>query len=136
MINLPEQDGKTDKRQVLLVVAAPLLKRWILRKHPVHDDPEASLGPETFIWTKQNENSLPHYNTIGERFRVAGERADLSVSHRPSISGGRRRRSTRGKGRPLAGQPVAVVGLLLGLSLGITLVHRDMPTIDEATAKL
>ena len=81
MINLPEQDGKTDKRQVLLVVAAPLLKRWILRNYPVHDDPEASLGPETFIWTKQNENSLPHYNTIGERFRVAGERADLSVSH-------------------------------------------------------
>lgn len=39
-------------------------------------------------------------------------------------------------GQLLAGQPVAVVGLLLGLSLGITLVHRDMPTIDEATAKL
>lgn len=81
VINLPEQDGKTTKRSMLLVVASPLLKRWIKKHHPVRNDPEASLGPETFIWTKQNENKLPHYNTIGERFRVAGDEAGLDVDH-------------------------------------------------------
>ena len=81
VINFPEQDGKTVKRSLLLVVASPLLKRWIQKEHPVHDDPEAELGPDTFIWTRQDENKLPHYNTISERFRVAGEEAGLNVEH-------------------------------------------------------
>jgi len=81
LITLPTNDGKTDRREILILSAAPYLRKWITEEHPVHDDPEDSMGPETFIWVKENENELPRYNTIAERFRVAGERAGLEKDH-------------------------------------------------------
>ena len=81
VITLPTRDGKTERRDILVVVGAPLLKKWILQEHPVHDDPEDSLGPDTFIWTEQDKNRLPQYDAIGERFRVAGRKADLTKDH-------------------------------------------------------
>lgn len=80
MISLPKR-RKTEHREVIVIVGAPLLRQWIKKHHPVHDDPEASLGPETFIWTHQNKNELLSYSAFGTRFTVAGERAEIEKDH-------------------------------------------------------
>jgi site-specific recombinase XerC len=82
MITL-EQEGKTERHEVAITVGAPFLRKWILEEHPVHDDPEASLGPETYIWTRKNRNTLLSYGALGERFNVAGEKAGIEKDHSP-----------------------------------------------------
>lgn len=90
--------GKTERRSVILIVGSAMLRRWIEEDHPVHDDPEASMGPETFLWVKQNKNEHLCYGAMAERFAVAGDRAELVKDH----SGQHLRRSAASV---LAGQP-------------------------------
>ncbi|MDS0284689.1 tyrosine-type recombinase/integrase [Haloarcula onubensis] len=93
-----EPEGKTNRRSVILVVGSAMLRKWIEEEHPVHDDPEASMGPETFIWTKLNKNKHLCYGAMAERFTVAGDRAELEKDY----SGQHLRRSAASV---LAGQP-------------------------------
>jgi site-specific recombinase XerD len=84
VITLPER-GKTDRHGILVLAGFPLLKQWIQEEHPVHDDPEASMGPDTFIWTRRNQVTHLRYNSMAERFRVAADAAgvtkDASAQH-------------------------------------------------------
>jgi site-specific recombinase XerC len=82
VISLPSE-GKTDRRDVILLVGSPLLKKWITECHPVHDDPEASMGPGTFIWTRKNKNKHLRYGSLTARFREAGENVGIEKDHSP-----------------------------------------------------
>lgn len=81
IITLPRTSGKTDRRNLIVTAGFPLLKLWIEEMHPVHDDPETSLGPDTYIWTKQNKNELLSYDGFRKRFDIAGKRAELDKDH-------------------------------------------------------
>jgi site-specific recombinase XerC len=96
-ITLPTE-GKTDRRSIIVVVGSAMLRRWIEIDHPVHDDPEASMGPETFLWTKPNKNQHLGYSALAERFSVAADRANLEKDHSPQ-------HFRRSAASVLAGQP-------------------------------
>lgn len=97
VITLPSE-GKTDRREIIVVVGSPLLKKWVNEQHPVHDDPESSMNPETFIWTKRNENKHLQYGSMTARFDAAGERANIEKDHSPQ-------HFRRSAASVLAGQP-------------------------------
>lgn len=97
VITLPSE-GKTDRRELLILVGSPMLKKWIQEEHPVHDDPEASMGPDTFIWTKMNRNKLLRYRSLQRRFYEAGEKAGIEKDHSPQ-------HFRRSAASVLAGQP-------------------------------
>jgi len=97
LITLPKR-GKSDRRTIILVVGSQLLKQWVLEEHPVHDDPEAELGPDTYIWTHQDRNTHLAYGSLQQRFYAAGDRADITIDHSPQ-------HFRRSAASVLAGQP-------------------------------
>jgi hypothetical protein len=46
-------------------------------EHPAHQECEEGPGPETFVWTKNDENKLLKYNSMTKRFNRAQEWAGL-----------------------------------------------------------
>ena len=78
-----EKEGKTERHEVAITVGVSFLDKWIHKEHPVHEDPEAELGPETFIWTRQHRNTLLCYGALAERFDVAAEDAGIEKDHCP-----------------------------------------------------
>lgn len=78
-----EKEGKTDRHEVAITVGVSYLDKWIHEDHPVHDDPEAELNSETFIWTRQDRNALLCYGALAERFDVAAEAAGIQKDHCP-----------------------------------------------------
>jgi len=70
-------DGKTGERTIRLFPGAAILRRWIEQEHPVHGDPEAALGPETFVWTKLRSNKRLEYPNMYRIFTQAGEDAEI-----------------------------------------------------------
>lgn len=70
-------DGKTGERTIRLFPGAAILRRWMEHEHPVHSDPEATLGPETFVWTKLHSNSRLEYPNMYRIFTEAGEDAGI-----------------------------------------------------------
>lgn len=78
-----EEEGKTDRHDVAICTGVSWLDKWIHKEHPVHDDPEAELNPDTFIWTRDDRNVLLSYGGLAERFDVAADKAGLQVDHSP-----------------------------------------------------
>jgi integrase len=76
-------DGKTGERQIRLYPGAATLRQWIEHEHPVHSDPESSLGPDTYIWTKLRRNEQLSYDSISTIFNTAGEAAGISKDYNP-----------------------------------------------------
>jgi len=97
VLSLPEK-GKTDRRDIMVVVGSQLLRKWVTDEHPAHHDPESSMNPDTFLWTKQNENKHLLYGSLTTRFSVAGERAGIEKDHSPQ-------HFRRSAASVLAGQP-------------------------------
>ena len=91
-------NGKTGERTIRLYPGAATLRRWIEHEHPVHDDPDASLGPETYLWTKLTKNERVTYATISHIFNEAGEDAGINKDHNP-------RHFRRSRASYLAGKP-------------------------------
>ena len=91
-------NGKTGERTIRLYPGAATLRRWIEHEHPVHDDPEASLGPDTYLWTQLTQNKRVTYATISHIFNEAGEDAGISKDHNP-------RHFRRSRASYLAGKP-------------------------------
>ncbi|ELZ42667.1 phage integrase-like protein [Halorubrum coriense DSM 10284] len=76
-------DGKTGDRTIRLFPGAAILRRWIEEKHPVHADPEAELGPDTYLWTKLNSNTQMDYDNLYRIFDEAGEDAGIAKDTNP-----------------------------------------------------
>lgn len=91
-------NGKTGRRDIRLYAGAPTLKKWVEEKHPVHDDPDATLNPDTYIWTKEDKNDRVGYATMYRVFTEAGEAADLGKDYNP-------RHYRRSRASFLAGKP-------------------------------
>jgi len=91
-------NGKTGERTIRLYPGAATLRRWIEHEHPVHDDPDDSLGPETYIWTKLRKNERMTYAMISHIFNEAGEDAGINKDYNP-------RHFRRSRASYLAGKP-------------------------------
>jgi integrase len=91
-------DGKTGERTIRLYPGAATLRKWIEQEHPVHDDPDATLGPETYLWTKLDKNEHISYDTISTVTGEAGEAVGLNKDYNP-------RHFRRSRASYLAGKP-------------------------------
>jgi len=91
-------NGKTGRRDIRLYAGAPTLKKWVEEEHPVHDDPDATLSPDTYIWTEEDKNDRVGYPTLYRVFTEAGEAADLGKDYNP-------RHYRRSRASFLAGKP-------------------------------
>jgi integrase len=91
-------DGKTGERTIRLYPGAATLRQWIEHEHPVHDDPDADLGPETYLWTKLNRVEQLSYDSISKLVNNAGKEAGISKDHNP-------RHFRRSRASYLAGKP-------------------------------
>jgi site-specific recombinase XerD len=80
-ITLPNQHGKTDTRKILVTVGWTALQKWVEDLHPAQEDPGESMGPDTYIWTKRNDNKLLEYGSMTARFEDIGKRADIDKEH-------------------------------------------------------
>ena len=76
-------DGKTGERTIRLFAGAAILRRWVEEQHPVHADPEAELGPDTYLWTKLNANERMEYDNLYRIFNEAGDDAGVSKDTNP-----------------------------------------------------
>lgn len=76
-------DGKTGERTIRLYPGAATLRQWIENDHPVHQDPESSLGPDTYIWTKLHRNEQLSYDSISKIVTSAGDAADIPKDYNP-----------------------------------------------------
>jgi len=90
--------GKTGERTINMHPGAPTLRKWIEDGHPVHNDPDDSLGPETYLWTQLNKNEQLSYQMITNIFSGAGEAAGINKDHNP-------RHLRRSRFSYLAGKP-------------------------------
>ena len=90
--------GKTGERTIRVYAGAASLRKWIEQEHPVHTDPDSTLGPETYLWTKENHNKRIKYNTIYSIFKKAGDASDVSDDTNP-------RHFRRSRASFLAGKP-------------------------------
>jgi len=78
-----EREGKDDRRTIICIVGSALLRKWITEEHPVHDDPEAEMNPETYIWTDDKKNEWLTYSALAQRFTSAGEAAEINGDYSP-----------------------------------------------------
>lgn len=90
--------GKTGERTINMHPGAPMLRQWIEHDHPVHSDPDDSLGPETYLWTHLNKNEQISYSMMSTIFNQAGEAAGIGTDHHP-------RHFRRSRFSYLAGKP-------------------------------
>lgn len=91
-------DGKTGERTIRLFPGAIALRRWVEEEHPVHADPEAELGPETYIWSKLNSPERMEYTNLYRIFDEAGDEAGISKDTNPQHF--RRSRASFHAGKP------------------------------------
>lgn len=76
-------DTKTGRREVILVVGAPLFRKWLYEQHPAHLPGEPDMCPDTYIWTHHKQNKHLGYSAISTVFENAGEAIDLEKDHTP-----------------------------------------------------
>ena len=91
-------EGKTGERTIRLFAGSAALRLWIKENHPVHADPEAELGPETYIWTKLHRNERMEYDNLYRIFDEAGDAAAIAKDTNPQHF--RRSRASFFAGKP------------------------------------
>ncbi|WP_226043533.1 site-specific integrase [Natrinema sp. DC36] len=82
MLSLPA-DTKTGRREVVISVGAPFLRKWIEEEHPAHHETEPGMQPETYIWTKLNKNDWLGYSALSTVFDKAADRIDFEKDNSP-----------------------------------------------------